>query len=74
MKFVSTVLDSNSPFTEEDFYNVILKNWKQEEVTLIFNVWSLKYCIRTTYTYSILHLVNCKNSSKINISSLTTPI
>lgn len=48
VKFVSTVLDSNYPFTEEDFYNVILKNWKQEEVTLIFNVWSLKYRIRTT--------------------------
>ena len=29
-KFVSTVLDGNYLFTEEDFYNVILKNWSKK--------------------------------------------
>ena len=48
VKFVSTVPDGHNPFTEEDFYNVILKNWKQEEVTLIFSVWSLKNRIYKT--------------------------
>ena len=45
MKLVSTVVNNNYPFTAEDFYNVILKNWKQEEVTLIFNAWSPHFLV-----------------------------
>ena len=45
VKLVSTVVNNNYPFTAEDFYNVILKNWKQEEVTLIFNVWSPHFLV-----------------------------
>ena len=45
VKVVNTMFQHNHPFTADDLYKVIFKNWKPEEVTLIVNGWSPLYFV-----------------------------